>query len=237
MGYLWSLVKPLAMFAVLYIVFSKIVKAGDNFENYPAYLLLGVIVWNYSAESTVAGMRSVVDRGHLIKKIYFPKLILPISSTTTSLMTLGLNLVVFGIFAAISGVSVSAASLLVIPLMLELYLFTLGVSMLLASYFVKFRDFGHIWEVALQLLFYGTPIVYLLQDVGNATAQKIILLNPFAQIIQDARYLLINQSQTITAGQVFSGWRVVAPYVIALATFAVGYYAYIKRAGKFAEQV
>ena len=94
LGYVWSLIKPLAYFGVLYIVFTKIFKLGDSIPYYPIYLLLGVILFGFWADATSMAMNSIVSRGELIRKVYFPRIVLVIASSITSIITLFLNLIV-----------------------------------------------------------------------------------------------------------------------------------------------
>lgn len=234
-GYLWSLVKPLLLFLVLYTVFTKIFKLGNSIPDYPVYLLLGITLWGFFAETTNLCMNSIVGRGDLIRKVYFPKLILPVSSSISSLITLVLNLfVVFG-FALYTHVPLTINLLLLPLVILEFYVLVLGVSFFLASLFVRFRDVGHIWDVLLQALFYATPIIYPLTLVPNRLL-KIIMLNPVAQIIQDFRRIVIspNIESSVSVNGMLLG---LFPYVFTVVVFIVGYFIFQKMAVKFAEEV
>ncbi|MDO8507927.1 MAG: ABC transporter permease [bacterium] len=234
-GYLWSLVKPLLLFLVLYTVFTKIFKLGNSIPDYPVYLLLGITLWGFFAETTNLCMNSIVGRGDLIRKVYFPKLILPVSSSISSLITLVLNLfVVFG-FALYTHVPLTINLLLLPLVILEFYVLVLGVSFFLASLFVRFRDVGHIWDVLLQALFYATPIIYPLTLVPNRLL-KIIMLNPVAQIIQDFRRIVISPKieSSVSVNGIVLG---LFPYVFTVVVFIVGYFIFQKMAVKFAEEV
>lgn len=232
-GYLWSLVKPLAYFAILYTIFTKIFKIGDEIPHYPIYLLLGVMTFSFWSEATAVAMSSIAYKGDLIRKVYFPRIVLVISSTITSLITFSLNMCVLLVFAYFSGIELSSRLFLLIPLVIELYIFILGVSFYLASLFVKFRDIGHIWEVTNQLLFYATPIVYPLVLVPEKYA-KILVLSPLAQIIQDSRSVLIGFS-ALSTKDYWVFW--LFPYMVVLILFITGYLLFQKMAAKFAEEV
>lgn len=233
-GYLWSLVKPFAYFAVLYIVFTKIFKIGNSVPHYPIYLLLGVMMFSFWGEATSVAMSAIVTKGDLIRKVYFPRIVLVISSTITSLITFVLNMLVLGVFAYINGVRFGIVEIVIfIALIAELYLFILGVSFYLSSLFVKFRDVGHIWEVVNQILFYATPIVYPLSIVP-ANYGKIITLSPLAQIIQDARSVLIGFDAFSTRTFWGSYWLI---YLLVIFIFISGYFLFQKMAAKFAEEV
>jgi len=234
-GYLWSLAKPLMFFGVLLVVFNKFFKLGGSIPNYPVYLLLGIVLWTYFVEATFSSMASIVGRGDLIRKVYFPRIILPVSSSVAALITLMLNLVVVAIFMAFSSVSPSALSPLMIPLLIEFFILTSGVSLFLASLFVRFRDIQHIWEVLAQVLFYATPILYPLSLVPQPF-EKVIMLSPIAQIIQDSRYVLI----TTETGTVFNTLQFplsLVPYLLPFIIFVCGYWIFQREASKFAEEI
>jgi len=234
-GYLWSLAKPLMFFGVLLVVFTKFIKLGGSIPDYPVYLLLGIVLWMYFIEATVSSMSSIVGKGDLIRKVYFPRIILPVSATITALITLLLNLVVVFIFMFFSDVSFSITSPLLLLLLIEFFVLTSGVSLLLASLFVRFRDVSHIWEVGTQALFYASPILYPLTLVPE-TYQKILMLNPIAQIIQDCRYVLIT-TETGTAYSTLSFPAFLIPYTMPLIIFIFGYWVFQKEASKFAEEI
>ena len=149
MSYLWSLLKPLASFFILYLVFVMILNTGMD----PVFLLLGIVLWSYFSDFTSSGLASIVDRGDLIRKIYFPRAIIVIASSLSAFITLLLNLVVVIVFMALTRTMPSVEAPLLLLLLVELYVFALGVSFILSALYVRFRDISHIWEVALQLLF------------------------------------------------------------------------------------
>jgi ABC-2 type transport system permease protein len=235
-GYLWSLLKPLAIFGVLYLVFTVFVRIGSHIPNYPAYLLLGIVLWNYFAESTSSGLRCIVDKGELIKKVYFPRIVIVLSASVSALITLVLNMIIVAVFLAIGGSHVSLTVLYFIPLVIELYLLTLGLSFFLAALYVRYRDFAHIWEVLLQLLFYASAIIFPLQIIPHRFI-KFLLLSPITQIIQDSRKVLV-YGGTLTAPDVTHNAILIAiPYLIPLLLAFFGYTFFAKSAAKLAEEV
>ena len=164
-GYLWSILKPLMMFTIMYLVFVRFLRFDDGTPHYTVGLLLGMVFWSFFTEATNMGMLSIVSRGDLLRKLNFPKYIIVISGTISSLINLGINLLVVILFALINGVDFTWHVLWMIPLVLELYVFALGIAMLLSALNVKFRDTGYIWEIFLQAAFYATPIIYPLTMV------------------------------------------------------------------------
>ena len=234
-GYVWSFAKPLLLFGVLYFVFTRFVKLGAGVPDYALQLLLGIVIWSYFADATVRGMSSIVDRGDLIRKVYFPRMIIVVAASLSSLITLGLNLVVVVAFFLFSGVGIHFTMPLFLLLIVELYALTLGTSFLLAALYVRFRDFRHIWELGLQLLFYATPIIYPLSFIP-ANWQAIFSLNPMAQIVQDSRKVLISAS-TLAPLDVIHSPLVVVPYAIPVIVLVLGYLYFDHAAAAFAEEI
>lgn len=238
LGYLWSVLKPLFLFAILYVVFDYIFNLGKGVPHYPVYLLLGMVLWTFFAEATANGLQSIISRGDLIRKINFPKYIIVISGTISALINLAFNLVVVAIFVIANGVDISWQAFLIVPLIVELYIFALGVAFFLAALNVKFRDVGYLWEIFMQAAFYATPVLYPLAMVISRSEllAKVILINPVAQVIQDARYVLVTR-ETDTIWTFVGGWKVIIPFVIiTVVALLAGYY--FKRNSKyFAEQI
>lgn len=235
LGYLWSLVKPLMMFGVLLFVFTNVFKIGNSIKAYPIYLLSGIVLWSFFTEATATLMGSIAGKAHVIRKIYFPRIVLPIANSLTSIMILGANLVIVAVFMFFFKVQITK-DVLVLPLLfLELYVLVLGVGLFLAALYVRFRDVSHIWEVIMQAMFYGTPILYSPSQLPEL-AQKILILNPMAQIIQDFRYILVSK-ETITAATMYSWKFLWIPYVLPVVIFAFGYFVFNKMAARFAEDV
>jgi len=236
LGYLWSLLKPLLMFSVLYIVFVEFLRLGRDIEHFPVYLLLGIVIWSFFTEMTGQSLSSIVARGDLIRKIKIPRWIIVVSASISALINLGLNLIIIGIFMAINQVELSWSILLLPLILLQVYIFALGLSLFLAAAYVKFRDISNIWDVIIQAGFYATPIIYPLAMITNVTAQKIILMNPMAQTIQDARYSLVNHD-TVTTWSLMSDWKILIPIVVTLLVLIVGVLYFKKESQTFAEDL
>lgn len=243
LGYLWALLRPLLMFAILYVVFAKILRFGGDIPHYPVYLLTGTVLWSFFTECTQQGIQAMILRGDLIRKISFPKYIVVVSTTFTAVINVLINLVVVVIFALINGVAPSLTWLLVPLLVLELYAFSLGISLLLGAINVKYRDIGSIWDVLVQALFYAVPIIYPISMViGDGTnammnlAAKVILVNPIAQVIQDLRYSLITH-EAITATS-FVGWKGELISIAAVvAVLIIGGLVFRRKSKFFAEEI
>lgn len=197
LGYLWSLLRPLLLFLILYVVFDKFLKLGSAIPNYPVYLLLGIVLWNYFVEVTTGSVGAVVGKGDLLRKLNFPKYIIIFAVSVSALINLALNFIVIAFFMYLSGISIGSSALLIVPIIIELFLISVGLSFFLSALFVKYRDITYIWEVIIQAAFYATPILYGLSLIPQKAAQ-LLILNPMAQIIQDARWALVTKkSETI----------------------------------------
>lgn len=238
LGYAWSLLRPLMLFGILYVIFALVIKSGDGIPHFPVYLLLGIVLWTFFTDMTQQSLGSIVGRGDLIRKIRIPRWIIVFSSSLSALINLGLNLIVVAIVMAVNHVGFMSTSLLLPLILLEVYIFALGISLFLSAAFVKFRDLGFIWEVLLQLGFYLTPILYAMSLIP-AKFQKLQLLNPVAQAIQDARYVLISHdSKVVTISRVFDGgWYMLIPFALVVIAL-IGGLAYFKsQADSFAENI
>lgn len=241
LGYLWAILRPLLMFAILYIVFAKLLQMGGDIPHYPVYLMTGTVLWNFFTECTGQGIQAIVNRGDLLRKISFPKYIVVVSATATALINLAINLCVIVVFALINGVTPSWSWLLVLPLILELYAFALGISFLLGAINVKYRDITSIWDVLIQALFYAVPIIYpismvLERGTFGQIAANIILINPIAQVIQDVRYNLITDA-TITTWNLVEWPLCLMPLLIVFLTLVLAALFFRRRSKRFAEEV
>lgn len=237
LGYAWSLLRPLLLFLILYLVFVKFFRIGGDVPHFPIYLLLGIVIWNFFNEMTVQSLGSIVGRGDLIRKIRIPRWTIIVSSSFSAVINLLLNLLVVVVFMVINHVDLLQTTLWLPLILLEVYLLALGLSLLLSAAFVKYRDVSYIWEVILQAGFYLTPILYPLTLITNIEVQKLLFMNPMAQAIQDARYALVTH-QTITVDKVFDGgWLQLIPYIITVVVLWLGI-AYFRRESKhFAENI
>jgi len=236
LGYIWSLLRPLLLFFILYIVFAKILKVGDQIPHYPVYLLLGIVLWNFFIEITTGSINSIVGKADLIRKINFPRYIIVLALSLAAVINLLLNFVVIAIFMYFEHVTFSWSILLDFPLIFEYYLVSLGVAFFLSAAFVKLRDISYIWEVLTQAAFYAIPIVYTLSAIPKSFA-KILILNPLAQIIQDIRYVTIT-NQTETIAQVYGGdkWIWLIPISLVIIIFTLASIFFHHQSPKFAEE-
>ena len=241
LGIAWSVLKPLMMFCVMYVVFGKFLRMSDGTSTYPVVLLLGISSWQFVTESTSIGLRSVVERGDLLRKIHFPNYIVVVSATMGAMISYAINLVVVLVFALIARVQFTWRVVLLPINIIELYAVTLGLTLIMATLYVYFRDIAHIWEVLQQVIFYAMPIIYPLSYVTDrggilATLARMELLNPFAQTIQDIRHNFIAPETQPTIWNQFSNPAIKAiPIVLTLLCLGLGLYLFRRNSRRFAE--
>lgn len=243
LGMAWSVLKPLMLFAVMYVVFVRFLRFGAGIPHFAVSLLLAQTLWAFFQEATSQGMQAIVGRGDLLRKLKFPKYIVVVSSTVSALINLVISLFVVLIFMIVNGVEFRPTILLFPLVVVELYIFALGIAFLLSTMFVRFRDIGHIWDVIMQAWFYATPIIYPLTQLINvgwlSVAKLVLMLNPIAQIIQDARYLVVTtQTETIWGLVGQQCWLLkLIPLLIVVIVLLVGVTVFRRRSPYFAEEL
>ena len=204
LGYLWTLLRPLLLFGVLYVVFTRVVRLGGQVELYPAALLLGVVLYTFMTEATGGALTSMVDRESLIRKIDFPRLAVPLASVLSAVLNICLNVLVVFVFLLISGGGVRWAWLELPLILAGLTVLAAGLGMLLSALYVQFRDVRPIWDVVLQVFFYASPIFYPIDTVveRHATLATVLMLNPFAVALQQARHAVVAPSHPSAAAAI-----------------------------------
>ena len=239
LGYLWSLLRPLMLFGILYVVFSHVIRIGGGVENYPVQLLVGVIMFQYFADAAGGAVESLVESEPLVRKVAFPRLVIPLAVALTAAFNLVLNLVTIGVFLAIAGVEPRPEWLLLpIPLVLLVAL-AAGMGMLLSALFVPFRDIRPIWDVVQQALFYATPIFYPIEVAvaRSDTLGAIAMCNPLATIIQLARNLLLGPPTPAPNDVLGSTAMLIVPLGLIAGIAVVGYLVFSRMAPSVAERL
>lgn len=241
LGIAWSVLKPLMLFCVMYLVFARFLRMSDGTATYPVVLLLGISSWQFVTESTNVGLRSVVDRGDLLRKIHFPNYIVVVSATIGAMISYAINLVVVLVFALFSRVHFTWRIIFLPINVAELYVVTLAMTLIMATMYVYYRDIAHIWEVLQQLIFYAMPIIYPLKYVTDrggrlAFLARLELINPIAQSIQDIRHNFIApETQPTIWNQFHSFWVMMIPLVITLGLLWFSIWLFRRNSRKFAE--
>jgi ABC-2 type transport system permease protein len=223
LGYVWSLVKPLMYFGIMYLVFSILLKAGAGTTDFPVQLLVAIVAWTFFTEATSTAMNAIAGNGDLIRKAYFPRW-----------NTVLVIIVTF----ALGHLDLTWLSLLAPLYYLELLVLVLGLALLLSSLFVFFRDLGHIWEIVSLVLFYGSAVVFPFELIESHSKKLAELagLNPIAQIITDLRHVLV-QPDKIASMASLIGPLAYVPIGISVAVFILGFTVFHKLTPKFAESL
>lgn len=237
LGYLWAILKPLFMFAVLYILFTYIAPIGKDIPHYGITLLLGIVFWNFFSETTMIGTTSIVAHGDLIRKISIPRYLVVLASSVSAMINLALSMVVVIIFALVNGVYPSLSWLLIPVVIFQFYIFSLGLAFGLSALYVKFRDITYIWEVFLQAGFYASMVLIPMQAVPEKF-RDWFFINPIVQILQDARALLIPTANNITIWNTVDSLAIrVAPFALIALVCLFGFFYFKSRSKYFAEEV
>ena len=239
LGYLWTLMRPLMLFGVLYVVFSQVVRLGDQVPFYPVVLLSAMILYFYFSEATTKAVTCVVQSENLVRKIQFPRLAIPLASVGTVSLQFALNLLVLLAFLALSGVRLHS-SIVQLPLILAALLaLTVGISMLLSAVYVVARDVAPIWEVVIQTLFYATPILYPIELLTreSETLGRVAMANPLAVIVQQMRHAVIDPTAPSAAAVIGGWWWMLVPAAITVALLVAGYVVFDRMAPRIAEEL
>jgi len=227
LGYFWSLLEPLVMLAILYVVFTNLMKL--QVEYYALFLLLGIIMWNFFVKATNYGLNAIVGKPSLIQKVYFPRDILVISGCITAMLQSFFESLIFILFMVIARVPITLNLLYLVYILLIYFILTLGTALALAALNVYFRDIQFIWVVVLQAGFFITPILYPL-SIFPPALQEILRLNPIAQIIITARDVILYSVTPYPLALIYPG-------VVAVLVLVVGYIIFSRLEPRFAEEM
>jgi ABC-2 type transport system permease protein len=238
-GYLWSLVRPLALFGILLFVFTKVFRVGSELPNYPVLLLLGIVQFTFFQEATTNAVTSVVSQEGVVRKTQFPRLVIPLATVLTAFFNFCLNLVIVFVFMLAWGVDPKLTWLYYPGAIAVLFVFTTASSMILSVLYVRFRDVAIIWTVGAQVLFYATPILYPLGEPGlnDPHVEKILMLNPIGVLFEQIRCWLIEPGAP-TAAQAAGGTAHLLPAAaIFLGVCAFAVWAFNREAPRIAEDL
>jgi ABC-2 type transport system permease protein len=241
LGYVWSFAQPLLFFGVLYVVFAVIVQFNKGVPDFPVLLLMNIVLFGFFAGGTGASISSVVAREGLVRKMHFPRLVIPVSTVLTQSINLVFNLTVVIVFMLIYGVH-PRWTWLGLPLVVAaLFVFTLGLGMLLSSLYVRYRDVAQIWGAISQALYFASPVFILIEYIlpHGRTVTRFYLFNPLATLLQQARHWMIGGPVGGASPAALMGGKVwlLAPTAIALGLFATGLLVFWREAPRIAEEL
>lgn len=235
LGYFWSLLRPLMLFGILLVVFTQVFRVGSDIENFPVFLLLNIVVFGFFQESTLSAVQSIVNQEGIVRKTQFPRLVIPLAVVMTALFSLGVNLVAVFIFAVAYGVEPMWSWFGLIPILALLFVFTTAVSMIVSSLFVRFRDVGIIWSVAVTALFYGTPLLYPLEVVPDSF-RDVVLCNPLTPLFEQMRVWMVDPGAA-TALEVTETWHLLVGAAIFVTTCVYAVWVFSREAPRIAEEL
>jgi ABC-2 type transport system permease protein len=236
LGYVWSIARPLMLFAVLLAVFTQVFRLGSEVPHYPVLLLFNIVLFGFFQEATGIAVTSIVAQEGVVRKTQFPRLVIPLAVVLTGLFNLGLNLVVVLVFILAFGVEPSWTWLLFPLVLTALVILTTAVSMIVSSLYPRFRDLAIIWTVLSTILFYASPVLYPLEKVPG-TLRDIVLLNPLATLLELARKWVVDPDAPSPA-ELAGGWLGLLPALgIAVVTCAVAVWVFHREAPRIAEEL
>jgi ABC-2 type transport system permease protein len=236
LGYAWTLVRPFAFFGVVWFVFAEIVGAGNGVKNYPAYILMSLVLFQFWLGTVTTSLSCLVDRQGLLRKMRFPRLVIPLSVTLQCLFDLGMTLLAVFVFMAISGVYPTWTWFELIPLVAILTVFATGLGLLLSVLFVRFRDMRPIWDVAGQMLFYASPVLYVATMVPEKY-QHPYLANPIACVLTQMRHAMVDSHARTAAVAIGGAPRLLVPAAIVVIVTLIGVWAFSREAPRVAENL
>jgi ABC-2 type transport system permease protein len=239
LGYLWSLIRPLLFFGVLYVFFVKVAHIAKG-PYYGAYLLTGIVLWTYVAEATASSVSCLVSREAMLRKIRFPRMAVPLSVSLTATFNLAVNFIAVIVFAFASGVTPTVRWLEMIPIVLGFIVLATGIALLLSALYVRFRDVQPIWDVFLQVWFYGSPVIYPATAYSSSKLpsgfERIAMINPIATLLAQMGHAFIDPSGYPTAfGAAHAIWPVIVAIAIIPGVFALGFWVFTREAPRVAE--
>jgi ABC-2 type transport system permease protein len=235
LGYLWSLIRPLLFFLVLYVVFTKLFHFGRGVRHFPVYLLTAIMMWTFFVETTSGGVQCLVNREDLLRKIRFPRLVIPLSVALTAAFNLAINFIVVIGFALASGVTPRPSWLELPILILLLAMLAVGIAMSLSVLYVRFRDMEPIWDVAVQILFYLCPIIYTAGQYQGFV--RVAMANPLAAIFTQMLHAFVDPSQPNVGVWIGGSIRLLIPLGIIVGVFVVGLWFFNREAPRIAENL
>jgi ABC-2 type transport system permease protein len=236
LGYVWTLARPFLFFGVIYFVFTEIVGLAKNVPNYGVYILFSIVLFNFFGEVTGNSVQALVAREGLLRKMRFPRLVIPMSVALTGLFNLVCTLAAVMIFAVISGVYPSWGWLELPVIIVLLALLATGIGMLLSALYVRYRDVQPIWEVVQQMLFYASPILYV-TTIVPAKYQHAYMCNPLAALFSQMRHAVIDPTAPTAAALIGGTARLLIPLGLIAIAVVLGAYVFNREAPRIAENL
>lgn len=234
LGYFWTLARPLAMFGVIFLVFSQILGIGATVDNYPAMLLINLLIFQFFADACTRAIRSMVANEAVLRKMEFPRAVVPLSIVLTAVFTFLLNLMAIGVILMATGLEPLLTWFLFPLLLIATLVFTTAMSFLLATLFVKFRDVIQIWSVLSLAIFYASPVMYPAESIPDQF-RWMLMINPLAPIFELARKWAVDPGAPDPVTAAGSSWGWIGPIAIFLTVCVIAFVHFRRNARTLAE--
>jgi ABC-2 type transport system permease protein len=236
LGYVWTLARPFLFFGVIYFVFTQIIGLDEDVRNYGVYILFALVLFQFFGEATGNSVSALVTRENLLRKMRFPRLVIPLAVVLTALFNLGMTLTAVFIFAIAAGVYPTWGWLELPVLVAILTVFATGVGLLLSALFVRYRDVQPIWDVVSQMLFYASPILYVSSMVPESY-QQAYLANPLAALLAEMRHAVVDPGARHAWEAIGGAERLLLPGGIIVGVFILGLWVFKREAPRIAENL
>jgi ABC-2 type transport system permease protein len=238
LGYVWSLMRPLLLFAVLLLVFTRIIKLGSSTPHYEVLLLFNIVLFGFFQEGTGGAVNAVLSQEGIVRKTQFPRLVIPLAVVLTALFTLGLNMIVVFIFMIAFGVAPMWTWLLFPLILLPFLVLICALAMLLSALNVRFRDVAIIWIVIATALNYATPVIYPLSILNeDETLKHLLMANPLTPLFQQAHVWMIDSHAEGVWAAAGGPLPLIAAGLIYVAVCVAGVWVFNREAPRIAEQL
>jgi ABC-2 type transport system permease protein len=236
LGYIWTIARPLLVFGVLLVVFTKGLRLGAAVLHYPQLLLFNFILFGFFQEGVGTALPSIVSAEAIVRKTQFPRLVIPIASVLTALFNLGLNMIVVFIFILADGIGPFWTWLLLPVLVLGTLILTIAVAMIVSALYPRFRDVGMIWTVLSTALFYATPVIYTL-DRFSHTLRVVLSANPMTVILVAGRKWIIDPTAPGPAAELGGHIYLLIPAFVYITLCVLAVWIFRREVPRIAEEL
>lgn len=236
LGFLWSIVRPLVYFGVIFLILREVLRFGPGVKDYGIILVLNLILFTYFQEATTRAVRSVSQREPMVRKMQFPRIIIPLSVSLTAALSMIVNLLVLLPILLLFGLEVHETWLWFPLLLLGLITLTTGVSMLLSVLYVRYRDTAQVWSLISRLLFYASPVLFPIELVPDSF-QEYIAASPLAPILELTRLWVVDPTAPGPTAEVGTLVGLVIPVALSVAICVGGLWLFERDAPRFAEEL
>jgi ABC-2 type transport system permease protein len=237
LGYAWTLIRPLMLFAVLYTVFTRVIRFGGSVPDYAVMLLLNIVLFSFFQEGTSAAMRAYVARGSIMRSLKVPALAAPLSTILAASFTFGASLAIAITWILAYGIEPTLGWLLLPVLVAYLGVITVSVGVYLSVLFVHFRDVGQAWQPIARLLFYASPVLFPFDYIPEGFLRSLAAVNPLSPLFVQARHWIIDPSAPTWTEATSNGFQTVVPFVVTLGLCGLAVFSYRRARARIAERL